>query len=130
MADRMTDEELRVLIQRGATLRMTTANGSTFEGALAYISMEGTELWYRFASSEGGFQNMEIMQRIDDPLAPSITLWVSYGWRAEITPIADPKWDKDLALWRDYVNRERRAGRSVWPSNDPIPLPEGIRYEV
>lgn len=128
MADRMTDEELRVLIQRGATLRMTTDNGHVFEGALAYISIEPTQLWYRFADPNGGFQGMEIKQRIDDPVAPSITLWLMYGWRAEITPIADPKWDADLTRWRDYIVRERRAGFTGWPIESD--LPEGIRYEV
>lgn len=128
MADQPNDKLLRGMVLDGATLRMTTGDGSQFEGALAYISIEGPELWYRFASSEGGFQNMEVKQRIDDASAPSITLWLSYGWRAEITPIADLKWQEDLKRWRDYANRERRAGQSVWPIESD--LPEGIRYEV
>lgn len=128
MADQANDKLLRGMVLDGATLRMTTEDGSSFEGPLAYISIEGKELWYRFADANGGFQGMEVFQRIDDASAPSITLWLSYGWKAEITPIADLKWEEQLKGWREYASRKRRAGQSVWPIESD--LPEGIRYEV
>lgn len=128
MADRFTKEQLKGIIQGGATLLMTTEDGTRFEWPLAYISIDDRNLWYRFIGADSPFQGMPISQRVDDITQPSITLWLRYGWRAEITPIADADHAQALEAWKQYAIKERRAGRSVWPIESD--LPEGIRYEI